>query len=532
MRRFAAVMTVTATMTTAVTLGATTSATAEVDSPGIDPAALPPAGAPGPEQVMKQTSRCISPTTVGRPDVKLSAPGFEMLDIEQAWRFSTGAGVTVGVIDTGVTPNSRLPRLYAGGDYLTGQAGTGGLDDCDGHGTIVASIIGGQPFDPARKPPSLPRNAAPLPPPPPPPGQGHATTPLPKPVTGSVEKPAPAAASQRGAPPPPPARPSGDAFVGVAPDVAIIAMRQSSQAFAQQDGMGDPDGRIRKASDLSTLARAIRRMADLGAGVINVSAQICMNVSDTIDDAAVGAALNYAVVEKDAVVVAGAGSVNDEGCGQNPLFDPLRADDPRDWHQVSTAVTPAWYGGDDLVLTVGAVDAGPDSQGRVLPDSIAGPWVQVAAPGSPIVGLANQPSAAAVNAQPDPPKPGQAIPLRGTSYAASFVSGVAALVRARFPSLTAHQVMRRIIETAHNPAGGVDNQVGFGIVDPVLALTADIEAGPRLPVPHRRQRLARPAPAGAVDHTPRNVALICSGLVVLAGAATTTAANLRRRRKR
>ncbi len=279
------------------------------------------------------------------------------------------------------------------------------------------------------------------------------------------------------------------------------------------------------------LMKSLRRMADLGTRVINLSVQACMNANDMINDAAVGAALNYAVVDKDVVVVAAAGNTDDSGCGQNPVFDPLRADDPRDWHQVSTVVSPAWYGGSDLVLTVGGVNAGSDNNGTPMPTSIAGPWVQVAAPGTPIIGLANKPDGSVVNAKLDPLKPGETIPLWGTSYAAPFVAGVAALVRARFPSLSAHQVMRRIVETAHNPASGVDNQVGYGIVDPVLALTADVDEGPRLPVPHLSQRVPRPVPPPVPDHTPRNVALMCTGLVVLVAAATVGATSLRRKRR-
>ncbi|TXI56442.1 S8 family serine peptidase, partial [Mycolicibacterium mageritense] len=324
----------------------------------------------------------------------------------------------------------------------------------------------------------------------------------------------------------------GDAFIGVAPDVSIISIRQSSEAFSPAVGGQDPYGRIKKAGDLMTLARSIRRMADLGVKVINLSVQSCMSVHDMINDAPVGAALHYAVVEKDIVVVAAAGNVNDAGCGQNPLFDPLRADDPRDWHQVSTVVSPAWYGGTGLVLTVGGVDAGTSKDvnvGTPMPSSIAGPWVQVAAPGVPIVGISNSPDGAAVNARVNLNQPGETIPLWGTSFAAPFVAGVAALVRARFPELTAAQVMRRITETAHNPAREVDNAVGFGVVDPVLALTSSIDPGPRLPVVNLTEILPRPTPPPVVDHTPRTVALVAGALVVLAAAATAGWAGLRRK---
>lgn len=593
-RSATAVIAAVVTMVAATTMGGLGGRAFAVESPGVDPAALPGPGTPGPEQAMKQTAKCVAPVAVAQPDIKLPAPGFAMLNIERAWQFSTGAGVTVGVIDTGVTPNPRLPRLYAGGDYVTGAAGSGGLEDCDAHGTIVASIIGAQPSDPARLPARRPENAAQLPPPPPPPGQGEPATlspEPPKPVTVTVQTPAPpppppsspapppppwaAPAPAPGPPPPPRSRPRGagfhrplpaqvapprdaegvrvgpalaphpppspapappppagnDGFVGVAPDSAIISIRQSSEAFSPVMGGFDPDGRIRKAGDLMTLAKSIRRIADLGARVINLSVQACMNANDLINDAAVGAALNYAVTIKDAVVVAAAGNTGEKGCGQNPVFDPLRADDPRDWHQVSTVVTPAWYAGSDLVLTVGGVDVGPDKGGTPMPNSIAGPWVQVAAPGTPIIGLSNGPGGGAVSAKLDPLKPGETVPFWGTSYAAPFVAGVAALVRARFPSLSAHQVMRRIVETAHNPARGVDNQVGFGVVDPVLALTADVDEGPRLPVAHLSQRVPRPVVPAAPDHTPRTVALMCTALVVLVAAAAAGAAGLRRKRR-
>ncbi|WP_165697196.1 S8 family serine peptidase, partial [Mycobacteroides abscessus] len=47
-------------------------------------------------------------------------------------------------------------------------------------------------------------------------------------------------------------------------------------------------------------------------------------------------------------------------------------------------------------------------------------------------------------------------PLNGTSFAAPYVTGLAALIRARYPELTATQVIRRITETAHAPAQIVD----------------------------------------------------------------------------
>jgi len=56
----------------------------------------------------------------------------------------TGAGVTVAVVDTGIAdPNGQLP--VEGGAVLNGETKTGYAADDDGHGTMVASIIGARP---------------------------------------------------------------------------------------------------------------------------------------------------------------------------------------------------------------------------------------------------------------------------------------------------------------------------------------------------------------------------------------------------
>lgn len=66
----------------------------------------------------------------------------KVLRFRQAWQLSTGLGVKVAVIDTGVAPNMRLGEVLDGGDLVDG---TSALVDCDGHGTLVAGIIAGRP---------------------------------------------------------------------------------------------------------------------------------------------------------------------------------------------------------------------------------------------------------------------------------------------------------------------------------------------------------------------------------------------------
>ena len=145
---------------------------------------------------------------------------------------------------------------------------------------------------------------------------------------------------------------------GRGPDVSLISIRQSSTAFTPaRPAPGDIEGQ-RKAGDIATLAKAIRHAADLpGVRVINVSLASCINAAAPVNQDALGAAVRYAAVDKDIVIVAAAGNQGggDQGqdCGQNPAFNALDPNDPRDWAGVRTIVTPAWFS--DYVLTVGAV---------------------------------------------------------------------------------------------------------------------------------------------------------------------------------
>jgi membrane-anchored mycosin MYCP len=125
-------------------------------------------------------------------------------------------------------------------------------------------------------------------------------------------------------------------------------------------------------------------------------------------------------------------------------------------------------------LEFGADDRYPGLVQRLTGEaaSLHGPWVGLAAPGTDIVGLST--SGQVINGSID----NDAVkPIAGSSFAAAFVSGVAALVRAKYPELSAHQVIRRLQATAHPPAGGRDSVVGYGVVDPVAALTWDVPRG-------------------------------------------------------
>lgn len=276
-------------------------------------------------------------------------------------------------------------------------------------------------------------------------------------------------------------------------------------------------------STLDSVARAVVHAANMGAKVINISVTACLPAAAPGDQRVLGAALWYAATVKDAVIVAAAGNDGEAGCGNNPMYDPLDPSDPRDWHQVTVVSSPSWFS--DYVLSVGAVDA----YGAALDKSMSGPWVGVAAPGTHIMGLSPQ-GGGPVNAYP-PSRPGEKnMPFWGTSFSAAYVSGVAALVRAKFPELTAYQVINRIVQSAHNPPAGVDNKLGYGLVDPVAALTFNIPSGDRM-APGAQSRVITPAaPPPPPDHRARNIAIGFVGAVATGVLAMAIGARLRRAR--
>ncbi len=304
---------------------------------------------------------------------------------------------------------------------------------------------------------------------------------------------------------------AGVFFTGTAPESSILAIRQSSNKFrAATSRSGSGFG------DVDTLAMAIRTAADLGATVINVSSVACVPATDILDDRALGAALAYAVDVKNVVVVAAAGNVGRTGqCPrQNPPAAAARPGQP-DWENVAVVTSPGWY--DDLVLTVGSVGPGGDPSEF----SAGGPWVDVAAPGESLVSV-DPGGDGLIAALPD----GDA-PISGTSYAAPIVSGIAALIRARWPQLSARQVMRRIEESARRPPAGWNPLVGNGIVDP-LAAVGGAEALADLQEP---DGLMPAAPAATADQRPVRVAFTGAAICLAVIAVTTMSVSATRSRR-
>jgi membrane-anchored mycosin MYCP len=275
-----------------------------------------------------------------------------------------------------------------------------------------------------------------------------------------------------------------DGFAGVAPEATLISIRQSSAKFApagdrSRSGVGD----------VETMAKAIRTAADLGASVINISSVACVPVASAPDDRALGAALAYAVDVKNAVIVAAAGNAG--GAGQCP---PQRSD--ATWETVTVVVSPAWY--DDYVLTVGSVNA----EGTPSAFTLAGPWVDVAATGEAVTSLGSE-------------------PVSGTSFAAPVVSGLAALIRARFPALSARQVMQRIESTAHHPPAGWDPLVGSGTIDALAAVSTDSSPPGNAPNPTPAPLpITTPPPPTPSNARARDIALRGAAICLVALVAT------------
>lgn len=205
-------------------------------------------------------------------------------------------------------------------------------------------------------------------------------------------------------------------YYGIAPKAKILPVRvaEDSSKFSQDEGAS------------KRVADAIRWSVDKGATVINLS----LRTDDTSD---LRGAVEYAR-QHDVVMVAASGNT-----GEN--LTP------------GSTIYPAAYDG---VIGVGSID----QNGAWVTSSNPAYFVDVAAPGSEITGLAPRGNGYGLM------KDG------GTSFATGFVSGTAALVRSAYKNLSADQVIERIEATADSPPGGWSKELGYGVVNPYRAVAA------------------------------------------------------------
>ncbi|MFE6285273.1 type VII secretion-associated serine protease mycosin [Streptomyces sp. NPDC057877] len=211
---------------------------------------------------------------------------------------------------------------------------------------------------------------------------------------------------------------NADGVMGIAPEAKILPVR-----VILEDK--DPARAKARKSRGNALAEGIRWAADHGADVINLS--LGDDSASAHPEPAEDEAVQYAL-DKGAVVVASAGNGGEKG------------------DHISY---PAAYPG---VIAVTAVDR----YGTRASFSTRRWYATVSAPGVDVV-----------IADPD----GRYYEGWGTSAAAAFVSGAAALLKAAHPDLTPAQIKRLLEDTARNaPTGGRDDSRGFGFVDPAAAL--------------------------------------------------------------
>ena len=172
------------------------------------------------------------------------------------------------------------------------------------------------------------------------------------------------------------------------------------------------------SGDSKDVSKAVRFAVDSGVRVINLS------LGGSTESTSLTAAIQYAV-DRNVLVVAAAG---------NGAADS----------------TPKWPGASDLTIAVTAVDR----YNSVTSFDQRGDYIDIAAPGSSILSTASNDYKI----------------QSGTSMAAAFVSGAAALLFAAQPSITAAQV-RDVLQRTSTDIGapGRDTTFGHGLVNLVAA---------------------------------------------------------------
>ncbi len=205
--------------------------------------------------------------------------------------------------------------------------------------------------------------------------------------------------------------------VGIAPKAKILPVRVLDEENRYDDAL--------------IVAKGVRWAVDNGARVVNLS------LGGSGSSPALAAAIDYAFA-RDVVVVACTGNATGTSTTQ-------------------TTKVGVWYPAREPgVIAVG----GMQRDGKELwSGSIRGKETVVTAPATDLVGA----------------RPGGYWQIRGTSFAAPMVSATAALIRSRWPDMPAGEVVNRIIRTAQDRGEpGRDDEYGFGMIDPVGALTADV----------------------------------------------------------
>lgn len=167
------------------------------------------------------------------------------------------------------------------------------------------------------------------------------------------------------------------------------------------------------------------------------------------------------------------------------------------------------------VITVGGVDRA----GLHAAISVTGPEIDVVAPAVDIYSTSYD---------------GKYSKGTGTSSATAIVAGAAALIRSKYPYLPAREVAHRLTATAVDKGPpGRDDEYGYGVIDLVAALTADVPplgfesvSAPAGAGPSTTAAGQRPGDDGS-GATARGLATL--GVIVATGVAWAVVARRRRR---
>jgi type VII secretion-associated serine protease mycosin len=317
----------------------------------------------------------FSPAAAFADSVRRDQWQIRELDARTAWDLSSGDGVTVAVIDSGVdaTHPDLIGQVLPGADFVDGTSD--GRVDPVGHGTTVAGLIAGRDDD-------------------------------------------------------------SSGVVGLAPHAKILPIR----VLDKNNRYDDP----------ATVAKGINWAVDHGATVINLSLGGQLR-SDVLADA-----LAYAAVH-DVVVIACTGNVAAGSTDREVWYPAREAGVVAVAGLVGADATPAPSA--DRPVSGGG-GGGSGSNESLWNGSLTGSPTVLTAPAVNLLGA----------------KAGGGYwRVQGTSFAAPLVAASASLIRSRYPSMTAPNVINRLISTARDLGKpGRDDQYGYGEVDPVGALRAEV----------------------------------------------------------
>ncbi|WP_436970637.1 type VII secretion-associated serine protease mycosin [Micromonospora avicenniae] len=183
------------------------------------------------------------------------------------------------------------------------------------------------------------------------------------------------------------------------------------------DTRADGDG------NADTLAQSIEYAVEKGADVISIS-------GGGGGSSRLIRAVRLAIAS-DVIIVAGVGNYPDDLRISYPASEPG-------------------------VIAVGGIDR----QGKHAAMSVTGPQIDVVAPAVDIISTS---------------RGGMYRKGTGTSDSTAIVAGAVALIRSKYPYLPAREVVHRLTATAIDKGPpGRDDEYGYGVIDIVAALTADV----------------------------------------------------------